>query len=127
MRALLLGLVFMFAFIQSGCEKDNISNETISAELVWSEDVSNIDMVALGIENPELVQNNIYQLKPGTGTISWKSSGVKYSETITVKRSGIEDSEDDVECEQEGEHEGENEGCVFSFAFSGDELSISKR
>ena len=64
-------------------------------------------------------------LKSGEGTIYWISSGVEYSRTIDVG-DVEEESDEDIECEQEGEHEGENEGCLFTFTFSGDELTISE-
>jgi len=127
MKGLLFGLLFIFALIQSGCESENNENATISAKITWSEDVKSINMEALGIETTDILQNNIYELVPGEGTISWESEGVMYSKTINVRNSGIEDSENDIECEQEGEHEGENEGCVFSFSYSGNELSISNQ
>ena len=77
---------------------------------------------------------------PGKGKIYLESASVEYSKNIDVGNSGEEhdseyegdehegeDSDDAIECEQEGEHEGNNEGCVFSFSFSGDLLTITRR
>ena len=128
MRTLFFGSVlFIFAFIQSGCNKADDLNQIISANLNWTQDVTAIDMSAFGIETAEISQNKNYELLPGEGSIYWVSAGVEYSKNINVVNSGIEDSENDNDCEQEGEHEGENEGCVFSFSFSGNSLSISNR
>ncbi|MEO6347803.1 MAG: hypothetical protein ABIO60_07820 [Aquaticitalea sp.] len=127
MRASLFSLLCMLFFVQTSCQKDNINNTdaTISAKINWSEDVTNLDMSALGIGTTQLEQNTVYNLKKGTGTISWKSAGVEHSETINVRDSGIEDSDDNVECEQEGEHEGDNVGCLFSLSISEDALLIT--
>lgn len=83
------------------------------------------------LEASELSKDIIYELKHGKGKIYWISDGVEYSKEITIGDSEGdhegEDTDDDVDCEHEGEHEGESEGCVFSFSYSGDVLTIAKR
>ena len=128
MRTLFFGLMLlMFTLVQSGCSNSDNVDQTLFANLNWTQDVTAIDMGAFGMEGSEISQNTTYKLLPGEGTIYWVSAGVEYSKNINVRNSRIEDSDNDIECEQEGEHEGENEGCVFSFSFSGDALSISNR
>ena len=135
MRTLILGsMLILFIYILSGCENVNDvnnDNPTISAEISWTQDVTNINMAAVGSEPSEISQNIIYELKPGIGKIYWVSDGIDYSKNIEVGSSEDEnegeDADDNIECEQEGEHEGENEGCVYSFSFSGDALTIAKR
>lgn len=135
MKVLILGsMLFSFILILSGCDNVNDvnnDNPTISAEISWTQDVTSINMVAVGIGASKISQNIIYELKPGMGKIYWVSEGVDYSKNIEVGSSEdgneSEESDNNVECEQEGEHEGENEGCIFSFSFSGDALTITKR
>lgn len=131
MRTALIGCMFIFVFVL-GCDSGDIANSSISAnpsisaEISWTQDVTNINMIEVGVEKSEISQNSIHELRSGKGTIYWISTGVEYSRTIDV--GNVEgESEDGIECEQEGEHEGENEGCLFSFTFSGAGLTISKK
>jgi len=136
MRVTLLGSVLIiFALTQSGCDNDNNVNNGnnvnlgISAKISWSQDVTSINMEAVGVES-EILQNNTYELLPGDGKIYWVSAGEEYSKNINVGNSDNQDSDNedsdvDIECEQEGEYEGENKGCVFSFSFSEDALTIT--
>ena len=126
MRALVLSLLVISTLTLMGCKNENSGNATISAEINWSGDVSNINMASFGIQSSEILQHSIYKLSVGEGTISWKSAGVEHSKTIFINDSGIEDAEHDMECEQDGNYDGDNEACVFSFSFSGNTLSISK-
>lgn len=129
MRSKLFAWLLVFVLIQSGCENNDNEddNSALFAEVSWSLDVTNIDMIEVGVNTSDIAQNQAYQLELGEGTIYWKSGGKEYSKTVNIGESGIEDADDDVECEQEGEHEGENEGCVFYFSFSGNELMIGNR
>jgi len=123
---LIIILLISVALIQFGCsQSDDESQSDISAMIDWTQDVSEINLIEFGVNSADFSKTNLYKLTPGKGTISWVSSGVTYSKDINVKSSGIEDSENDIECEQEGEYEGENEGCVFSFSFSGNTLAIN--
>ena len=124
MRTALIGCMFIFIFV-IGCDTGDIANQSISAEISWTPDVTSINMAEVGVSKEEFSQNSIHELKYGKGTIYWISSGKEYSRTIDV--GNVEgESEDGIECEQEGEHKGENEGCLFSFTFSGNGLSITK-
>ena len=129
MRFIFVGYtIFIFVFFL-GCDTGNNDNAnpspSVSAEISWTQDVTSINMTEVGVAKAEISQNSIHELQSGKGTIYWVSSGVEYSRTIDV--GNVEgESDDGIECEQEGEYEGENEGCLFSFTFSGDGLSISK-
>lgn len=125
MRTIMYAGSLLISALFLGCDTGHSTNSVISAQISWSEDVSDINMTEVGLAKSEISQNSIHELQPGQGTVYWTSSGTEYSRTIDI--GGIEEGVDDnVECEQEGEHEGENEGCLFSFTFSGDQLSISK-
>jgi len=132
---LLSSLLFIFVFTQNGCDIGNTTNNdngnsanninpAISAKISWSQDVTSINMAAVGVETSEISQNKIYELLPGEGIVYWVSAGKEYSQNINVGNSDNENSDDSIECEQEGEYEGENEGCVFSFSFTGDALTM---
>ncbi|MFC2085513.1 hypothetical protein ACFLS9_10675 [Bacteroidota bacterium] len=130
MRTALIGCMFIFVFVL-GCDTGDIANTSesdnpsISAKISWTQDVTNINMIEVGVEKSKISQNSIHELRIGKGTIYWISAGIEFSKTIDV--GNVEgESDDDIECEQEGEYEGENEGCLFSFTFSGDGLTISK-
>ena len=130
MRTLLLSYMLSFFILALiGCDTGNNVdssnvNPPITAQISWTQDVTEINMTEVGVVTSEISQNSIFELKPGRGDIYWVSSGVEYSRSIDVGNVE-ENSEDGIECEQEGEHEGENEGCLFSFSFSGDMLTIS--
>ena len=116
-------LIFLFAFVQISCSNsDDNDISAVSAQISWTQDVQEINMVDFGLKNSDISQNNTYTLVAGKGTIKWLSSGVEYSKNINVGDSNI----DDIECEQEGEQEGENEGCLFSLSFSGETLIITR-
>ena len=125
MRSIIPGFfLLVFAFFL-GCSTGNDYNAAVSAEISWTQDVSSINMTEVGVAESKISQNSVHELKSGKGTIYWISDGVEYSKTLDIGNEA-EGDEGDIECEQEGEHEGENEGCLFSFAFSGEELAISK-
>jgi len=125
MRALLASCtLILFVFIL-GCETGNNDSSAVSAQIIWTQDVSSINMAEVGVAESKISQNSVHELKSGKGTIYWISEGVEYSKTVDIGNMD-EGDDDDVECEQEGEHEGENEGCLFSFKFTGENLSISK-
>jgi hypothetical protein len=127
MKFLFAGCALFIFVLFLGCENVNNadSSPSVSAEISWTQDVTSINMTEVGVEKTEISQNSVHELHSGEGTIYWISSGVEYSRTIDVGDVEAE-SDDDIECEQEGEYEGENEGCLFSFTFSGDKLTISE-
>lgn len=120
-------MLVMFALVQSGCSGNDNEEDTLLAHVKWTQDVSSIDMDDFGMQESEIIQNETFRLLQGEGAIHWVSGGVEYSKNINVGSNKIVDADTDIECEQEGENEGENEGCVFSFEFSGDSLSITNR
>ena len=130
MRTTLVCCMFLFVFI-IGCDTgDNSnpsisSNSSISAEINWTQDVTDINMTEVGVQKSDITQNTIKELQNGKATIYWTSKEIEYSRSVNI--GDVEEgSDDNIECEQEGENEGENEGCLFSFTFSGDQLTISK-
>ncbi len=125
-------LVFILSFHAcDGVNDISNDNQVISAEVSWTQDVTSINMIEVGVKKTEISQNAICELQVGKGRIYWVSNGVEYFKDIKVGDSDSEhegeNSDDDIECEQEGENEGENEGCVFTFSFSGNALTIVKR
>ena len=131
-KVLLSGpILFVVLCVFNGCNTGSEGGRLIYAEVDFTQDVSGINMSDVGVTSPEIIQNETYELKQGSGTVYWVSSGVEYSRDIEIGDSEHENQGEepgaDIECEQEGEHEGENEGCVFSFLFSKDMLAISKR
>jgi len=122
-KYLVVFFVSLFTIVLFSCSNsDDNDISAVSAQISWTQDVQEINMVDFGLKTSDISQNNTYTLVAGKGTIKWSSSGVEYSKKINIGDSNI----DDIDCEQEGEHEGENEGCLFSLSFSGDTLIIVK-